>query len=111
MSEYDEEMEKKRIKFVNTRRVVDRRVSGFIVHPWETCDGKYSASYGDHNATAKSFNSLTEAKRYLARSGIQKAMYDSPSGNKDINLVRKPTRKAAPSRPQRSRFLGMFGFG
>ena len=57
---------------------------GFIVHPFETSDGKYSASYGNHNKTIKSFNTLGAAKKYLAQKGIQKANYDAPSGVKEV---------------------------
>lgn len=60
--------------------------SGFIVHPYETATGKYHASYGNHNKTDKSFDTLRDAKRYLKRKGVENAVYDSPSGAKDVNL-------------------------
>ena len=59
---------------------------GFIVHPWETGSGKYVASYGNHNKTAKSFKTLKKAKAYLAKHKIKTALYDSPSGTKDLKI-------------------------
>jgi len=68
-----------------TRKVLKQK-SGFIVHPWETTDGKYHASYSNHNKTVKSFKTLKNAKSYLKRNKIQEALYDSPSGNRIIIL-------------------------
>lgn len=60
---------------------------GFIVHPYETSDGKYHASFGDHNKTVKSFDTLKGAKKYLLKNKVKKAIYDSPStGHKEIEL-------------------------
>ena len=74
---------------------------GFIVHPFETGNGKYHASYGNHNKTVKSFNTLREAKLYLQHNGIATALYDSPSGAKTIttktNIYRKKINK--PKKP------------
>lgn len=68
--------------------------SGFIVHPFESFDGKsYDASYGNHNKTNRSFKTLSQAKNYLRKKGIQKADYDSPSGVKIILLKERIKRK------------------
>ena len=67
-------------------RKVLKQKSGFIVHPWETSDNKYHASYGNHNRTVKSFKTLKNAKSYLKRNKISEALYDSPSGNRKIVL-------------------------
>ena len=69
---------------------------GFIVHPFETMDGKYHSGYGNLNKTTKSFSTLAAAKTYLARKGITKALYDNPSGTKVIptsTVRRKIVRK------------------
>ncbi len=76
-------------------RKVLKSKSGFIVHPWETMDSKYHASYGNHNKTLKSFRTLKRAKSYLKRNKIKEALYDSPSGNKIIilsKIIRKKSK-------------------
>lgn len=60
---------------------------GFIVHPFETGNSKYHASYGNHNKTIKSFKTLKEAKGYLKRKGIHTALYDNPSGAKEVKTM------------------------
>jgi len=60
---------------------------GFIVHPFETGDNKYHASYGKNlNKTQKSFRTLSEAKGYLHKNKMKKALYDSPSGARTIKV-------------------------
>jgi len=73
-----------------TKRNISK--SGFIVHPFETADGKYHVSYGSHNKTVKSFKTLKESKQYLAKNNITKVLYDSPSGAKDI-FIKKQNKK------------------
>lgn len=78
---------------------------GFIVHPFETGDSKYHASYGNHNKTSRSFNTLKQAKSYLKRQGYNKAMYDAPSGIKTVNTntTRKTTvRRTTPKKKYQS---------
>ena len=74
-------------------RRIPREKSGFIVHPWETADGKYSSSYGNHNRTAKNFKTLRLAKAYLIKNKIKEAVYDSPSGEKTILLKKVKKRR------------------
>lgn len=69
---------------------------GFIVHPFETGDGGYHSSYGNHNKTIRSFKTLRKAKQYLSKHGYSKALYDNPSGVKTIStkiIRRKPRKK------------------
>jgi len=79
---------------------------GFIVHPFETTDNMYHASYGKNaNKTVKSFKTLKEAKLYLAKNNVEEALYDSPSGDKTIYPVKykkissKSKRKKRKSNP------------
>lgn len=69
---------------------------GFIVHPFETGDSKYHASYGNHNKTVRSFNTLKEAKAYLRKNNLKSALYDHPSGAKDVKIIGSNTRKSKP---------------
>ncbi len=75
---------------------------GFIVHPFETGDNKYQASYGNHNRTVRSFNTLSEAKAYLRSKGITKALYDKPSGVVGTRTakVKKRVVKRKPKQPR-----------
>lgn len=69
---------------------------GFIVHPFETNDRKYHASYGKNiNKTVRGFRTLSQAKAYIAKHGYNRAMYDSPSGVKTVKT------SASVSRPKR----------
>jgi len=77
--------------------------TGFIVHPFETSDNKYSASYGNHNKTSRSFTTLKQAKSYLKRKGIYKAIYDSPSGVKLINIGKTTKTRGNQKRRRRRR--------
>jgi len=72
---------------------------GFIVHPYETSGNKYMASYGpNHNRTSREFKTLKQAKTYLAKKGVKKAIYDAPGRDRTIKLSqKKPVRK--PKRP------------
>lgn len=64
-----------------------RSNTGFIVHPFETGDNKFHASFGRNlNKTNKSFNTLAKAKEYLQRNKVKSALYDSPSGSRNINI-------------------------
>jgi len=65
---------------------VPRADSGFIVHPFETSDGKYGASFGNHNKTSRSFKTLKSAKAYLKRNKIRNALYDAPRGTRFLKL-------------------------
>jgi hypothetical protein len=82
---------------------------GFIVHPYETGDSKYQASYGDNNRTNRSFNTLAEAKQHLKNKGIKTALYDSPGGARDINTTTK-IKHNVQHREQKSKLMfGNFG--
>jgi len=72
--------------------MVKKMAKGFIVHPWETSDGKYSASYGNHNKTVKRFKTLKAAKAYLSKNKVTKALYDAPSGAKNVSTTFKRKR-------------------
>lgn len=71
------------------RKKILKENSGFIVHPFETADGDWDASFGNHNKTSRGFKTFKKAKQYLKRNKIKKAIYDSPSGVKLINLKSK----------------------
>ncbi len=73
-----------------------KRREGFIVHPFETGNGQYHASYGNHNKTVRSFSTLRQAKNHLRRQGIEHATYDSPSGVKLV--ATKNVRRRIPAR-------------
>jgi len=60
--------------------------SGFIVHPFETGNRKFHASYGNHNRTVRSFKTLGKAKAYLKSKGIKKGIYDNPRGVRDFKF-------------------------
>lgn len=76
--------------------------SGFIVHPFETINNKYHASYGrNKNKTIRSFKTLKQAKEYLRSKGVSSANYDSPSGYRKVKMnkpiirrIRKPMRRS-----------------
>lgn len=72
--------------------------TGFIVHPYETMNKKYHASYGNHNKTVKSFSTLKQAKTYLATKGIKKANYDSPAGYKTVTTKVTTTKRRRSTR-------------
>lgn len=73
---------------------MEKKVVGFIVHPFETGDGKYSASWApDNTRTHKSFNTLKEARGYLSRHNIERATYDGPAGAREINTKPKYVKK------------------
>ena len=75
-------------------RRIPREKSGFIVHPWETADGKYHSSYGNNNKkTRKNFKTLKLAKAYLIKNKIKEALYDSPAGNRMILLKKVKKRR------------------
>ena len=61
---------------------------GFIVHPYETTGGMYHASYGNQSKPHL-FKTLTEAKSWLAKNNVKEAIYDSPSGTKDIKIKKQ----------------------
>jgi hypothetical protein len=86
-----------------------RKSTGFIVHPFETGNNKYHASYGNHNKTVKSFNTLREAKSYLQRKGIEKADYDSPSGAKLVKTKSQIHRKKSTVRRSNNPFGSFHG--
>ena len=75
---------------------------GFIVHPFETGDGKYHASYDNHNKTIKAFNTKREAVSYLKRKKVPSYLYDAPHGIQSTKVSIKPRK--------RRRSQG-FGFG
>ena len=79
---------------------------GFIVHPFETGNNKYHASYDNHNKTVKSFNTLRDAKKYLKTKGYNKAMYDSPTGVKTIKTTQPQKCKTRTKNHTKS----LFGF-
>lgn len=59
----------------------------FITNPYETYNGKYSASFGkDLNKNVKYFKTLKEAKNYIKQNGYEKALYDSPTEPKVIKV-------------------------
>ena len=64
---------------------------GFIVHPFETVDGMYHASYGPGNMikrTLKRTKTLSQAKLYLSRNNVTKALYDSPADTFEVYPVK-----------------------
>jgi phage-related protein len=63
-----------------------RKTEGFIVHPYETVNNKYHASYGNDNKTVKSFKTLGQAKEYLKKHGMKSALYDAPSGARTVSV-------------------------
>ena len=71
---------------------------GFIVHPFETGDGNYSASYGDHNKTVKSFQSFLEAESYLINHDIRKIIYKHPEGTKKYIISQKAKEPRKPKK-------------
>lgn len=77
---------------------------GFIVHPFETGDRKYHASYGNANKTTKSFKNLRQAKAYIASHGVKKAIYDSPSGTKRVNTTISSKRSSRPKKRSSNSF-------
>jgi len=92
------------------KRKEPRASSGFIVHPFETGNSKYHASYGNHNKTSRSFTTLNKAKEHLKRKGIKKALYDSPSGTKSIMLDKSATKKLKRRTTRSLGFGGLYNF-
>ncbi len=82
---------------------------GFIVHPFETGNKKYHASYGNHNKTQRSFLTLKRAKNYLRIHGVVQADYDSPSGIRILSLRKKTSYKKVIRRQPKTNTS--FGFG
>lgn len=83
---------------------------GFIVHPFETGNNMYHASYApNHNKTVRSFKTFKESKRYLAKKGVEYALYDSPSGARILQISvsnkgpRKPMRTKTTKKRTRKR--------
>lgn len=97
-----------KVKKVKTelKRSESKAESGFIVHPFETSDGSYDASYGNHNKTQKKFRTLRDAKAYLKSRGVKSANYDMPSGVKRLNLTKSPKKKTV---VRRKKVFGGFG--
>jgi hypothetical protein len=85
--------------------------SGFIVHPSETMNNKYHASYGtgNINKSTKSFNSYKEAKDYLQQKGVKKALYGSREIN--TNTSSKPKTKSSSSMFGGGSMLGRSSLG
>jgi len=76
----------------------NKKARGFIVHPWESLEGGYDASYGpNHDKTIKfGFKTLGEAKAYLHKKGINEAVYDRPGGTRVVRTgSRKVTKKGS----------------
>ncbi len=85
-----------------------KKKKGFIVHPLETGSGSYDASYNNHNKTVKSFKTLREAKGYLAKKGVTKAVYDTPQGASEIQTQQTTTRRK--TKKSKDPFNFNFGF-
>jgi hypothetical protein len=81
--------------------------SGFIVHPNWTGNSKYHASYGTNkNRTNRSFNSLKEAKTFLAKKGVRKGIYERSTG--EVTGMKTEQRKTTQHKRRYSRGFGGF---
>jgi len=83
---------------------MNKNPRGFIAHPFETANGKYHASYDNHNKTVRSFNTKREAVEYLRNRKVADYMYDSPSGTRTTQTKQRKKRRVKRARS------GGFGF-